>query len=63
MGRTLNLILGIIAAANVIYSFWGNLETATIFGISMNIWLYRLIWALFAAVFFYSYFKARKVNR
>lgn len=62
MNKTINLIIGIIAAANVIYSFWSIQESAAIFGFSINIWVYRLIWALIAAFSLYSYYKARKMK-
>ena len=62
MNKTINLIVGIIAAANVIYSLWGNQESATIFGLSMHIWLYRSIWALIAVVSLYSYWKAKEIK-
>jgi len=62
MNKTLNLIVGIIAVANVIYSFWGSGENASILGFSMNIWLYRAIWTLIAVSSLYHYFKARKIN-
>ena len=62
MNKTLNLIIGIIAVANVIYSFWGNQESASIFGFSINIWLYRAIWVFIAAVSLNSYYRARKIN-
>ena len=62
MNKTINLIIGIIAAANVIYSLWENQVSAAIFGLSMHIWLYRSIWALIAVVSLYNYWKARKIK-
>ncbi|WP_452230895.1 MULTISPECIES: hypothetical protein [unclassified Lacinutrix] len=62
MNRTLSLIIGILAVANVIYSFFSNLEHATIFGMELNIWVYRLIWSFLAVTILYKYFKENKAS-
>ncbi|CAI8228571.1 MAG: Uncharacterised protein [Formosa sp. Hel1_33_131] len=63
MSKTINLILGIIAVATVIYSFYGNLEPTSLFGFEINIWIYRLIWSLLAVGVFYDYAKKNKISK
>ncbi len=58
----MNLIVGILAMATVIYSFFGNMETtASILMFDVNIWIYRLFWAVLAAGCFYDH--SRKSNK
>ena len=57
MNKTVTLIIGIIAAINVIYSFFGNSNSEQIFGFEMNIWIYRLIWSILAIIILYDYKK------
>jgi len=63
MSKTITLIVGILAVANVIYSFFGNSESDQIFGFEMNIWIYRLIWSLLALGIFYDYTKKNKISK
>ena len=63
MNKTVTLIVGLIAVAYVIYSFFGNSESQQIFGFEMNIWIYRLIWSLLALGIFYSYSKKMKISK
>ena len=58
--KYVTLVLGIIAAINVIYSFFGNNETGTIFSFELNIWLYRLVWVGVTFGFFLEYSKILK---
>ena len=62
MNKKLALIIGILAFANVIYSFYGYADTdsAQILGFEMNIWVYRLIWSVFALGTFAEYFRKNK---
>ncbi|TDS20538.1 hypothetical protein DFQ03_0184 [Maribacter caenipelagi] len=57
----MNLIVGIIALINVIYTFFGTNSTASILMFDVNIWVYRLFWTLLAAGCFYAHFK--KTNK
>ena len=62
MSKPLTIIVGILAVSNVLYSFWGNQQSEQIFGLEMNIWVYRLIWTALAIGIFYDYFKKKKIN-
>ena len=58
--KTFYLIVGIIAVAQVLYSFWGNPDTGEIFGFEVNIWIYRLFWSVIAIPLLYGHFKRKK---
>ena len=62
MSKTITLIIGVLAIANVIYSFFGNSETVNMFGFDLNIWGYRLLWTLLAIGIFYDYLKKKKIS-
>ena len=53
----------IIAVANVIYSFYEKSDTEQIFGIEMNIWIYRLIWTVIGIGVYYDYYKKNKATK
>lgn len=55
MSKTISLIVGFLAIGTVVYSFLGSSDTGRIFGIEMNIWIYRLIWSAFAVYMFYDF--------
>ncbi|SOE23753.1 hypothetical protein SAMN06298216_4137 [Spirosomataceae bacterium TFI 002] len=59
---TLNLIIGILGIGTLIYSFYGMGETTTLFTFEINIWVYRLIWAVVTVGSFYEHFKKAKQN-
>ena len=61
MSKQFLLIVGIICAVQAVFSFLGETNT-NIFGMEMNIWIYRLIWSLCAIGIFYDYFKKKKSN-
>ncbi|MCF8714625.1 hypothetical protein JM658_07240 [Joostella atrarenae] len=56
----LNLILGILAIANVIYSFFRDTSTATILTFEVDIWYYRIVWAFLAVILIFNHFKEQK---
>ncbi|WP_299781688.1 hypothetical protein [uncultured Formosa sp.] len=58
---TLILVL-LLSLSNIIYSFWGNQESDQIFGIEMNIWIYRLVWIFVIIGISYDYFKKKKTE-
>ena len=62
MNKTVSLIIGIYAISNIVYSFWNNSTTENMFGIEMNIWIYRLIWSVIATILLYGYYKQRNGN-
>ncbi|HBK72351.1 MAG TPA: hypothetical protein DDZ39_11975 [Flavobacteriaceae bacterium] len=61
MNKIIPLIIGLIAIVNVLYSFKGS-GTQAIFGIEMNVWIYRLIWSVLAVLFLYDYYKKSKLR-
>lgn len=60
MNKSLTIIGIFLCLSNVVYSFFENSETGQVFGMEMNIWIYRIIWTVFAAGIFYEYFKKHK---
>ncbi len=62
MKKIISLIIGIMAIAMVVYSFWNNSTTESIFGIETNIWIYRLFWSIIAIILLYDYYKKRNCN-
>lgn len=63
MNKSLTIIGIILCLSNVVYSFFGVSETGQVFGMEMNIWIYRIIWTVFAAGIFYEYFKKYKSKK
>ncbi|MFT6369555.1 MAG: hypothetical protein ACJAUQ_002002 [Maribacter sp.] len=55
-----NLIIGILAAAKVIYSFFEDIAIQRILSFEVPIWMYRLFWAVLAAGCIYVHFKNLK---
>lgn len=62
MRKNLYLILTILAVVNVVYTFFSGAAHGDFFGFKVDIWIYRLVWALFAALFFKTYFNLRKAS-
>ncbi len=60
MKKYISLVVGFLAVANLTYGFFTNQTEAAIFGIEMNIWTYRAIWAFFALFSFYDFYKKSK---
>jgi len=46
----------------VFIGFLGETDPKTLFGFSINIWVYRVAWLVITASFFMRYFKARKTT-
>ncbi len=63
MKGKLSLIIGILAIANVVYSFFSNSNHSSIFGMELNIWVYRLIWSFLAVSILYKYFEDNKAKK
>ncbi|CAL2092837.1 hypothetical protein [Tenacibaculum sp. 190524A05c] len=57
--KNLNLFLG-IAAALVFLGYLGETEPHTLFGISINIWIVRVVWLIVAVVNVSNYLKLKK---
>lgn len=58
--KYLSLVLGILAIANVIYTFFGDSITTAIFGFEVGIWMYRLFWGIIAIGCLYDYMRKSK---
>ena len=55
MNKLASILIGIIAIANVIYSFFENSNLGSFFGFEINIWVYRLFWSFIAVYMFYRF--------
>lgn len=62
MKKYVSLIIGILAIINLVYGFVSDQQTGSIFGIDMNIWVYRGVWLLIAFLSFSDFYKASKKN-
>jgi hypothetical protein len=62
MNKLTLILVGLLSLLNIIYSFWKYSETEQIFGIEMNIWIYRLVWVLVLIGISYDYFKKNKTK-
>ena len=57
------MVVGLTGLTNVIDSFIGKVESETIIGIEVNIWIYRIFWALISILIFYYEFKRIKSKK
>lgn len=48
MKRYVGLILAVIITIDVVMSFVNAKEVENVFGIEMNVWVYRFLWSLLA---------------
>lgn len=62
MRKNLYLVLTILSAMNVVYTFLSDADAGDFFGFQVDIWVYRLLWLLFTALFFKTYFNLRKAS-
>jgi hypothetical protein len=62
MRKNLYLILTILSVANLVYTFFSEATNGSFFGFEVDIWTFRLIWALWSAVFFKTYYNLRKAS-
>lgn len=62
MRKNLYLILTILSAVNLVYTFFSDAANGDFFGFQVDIWTYRLVWVLFTALFFKTYFNLRKAS-
>ena len=63
MRKNFYLVVGLIALAYVINSFFGEKEIDNILWIEMNIWYYRLIWTGAAILMIVNYFSLKKAEK
>lgn len=62
MNKLTLVLVVFLSLSNIIYSFWKYSETEQIFGIEMNIWVYRLFWVIVLIGISYDYFKKNKTK-
>ncbi len=60
MKKYISLIVAVLAGINLVSGFINNQESASIFGVEMNIWLYRGIWLVIGLVSFLDFYKSTK---
>ena len=60
MTRTINLILGIVAVACIVYSFITNPQMGSFLGFEINIWYERAFWLFVACGCFYNFFRNKE---
>lgn len=61
--RNLNVFVWIFALTIIIYSFIQNPTTESILGFEVNIWIYRLVWGIIAALSILEQYKMIRTNR
>jgi uncharacterized membrane protein YhaH (DUF805 family) len=55
-----NLVWGIIGAFIIVMTFVNASTSKTVFGLELDIWVYRGIWSLISAASFVSFLRRRK---
>lgn len=60
MKRITSLILAFVALAVLVFSFISNQGKAQFFGLEVNVWFYRLVWASVGVASFWDYRKNLK---
>jgi hypothetical protein len=63
MKRYVGLILALIISADVIMSFVNDKEVENVFGIEMNVWVYRFLWGLLAFLLAKGFVKEMKKEK
>lgn len=63
MNKYVSLVLAIIIAADVVMSFINNKEVENVFGIELNVWLYRFLWATLAFLLAKAFMKQSKIEK
>lgn len=62
MNKNINLSVGVLALI-VLISYFRDSESVEAFGLSINVWVLRLVWLFIALVNFITYFKKMKESR
>jgi hypothetical protein len=60
MKKYVGLILSVIIAIDVLMSFVNDKEVENVFGVEMNVWLYRFLWSLLAFLLAKGFVKGLK---
>lgn len=63
MKRYVGLILALIIFADVIMSFINDKDVENVFGIEMNVWVYRFLWSLLAFLLAKSFVQGLKEDK
>jgi len=62
MWKYINLLLGVLFIYRIVQSFIHDVDKEYIFGIEMNVWLYRIIYSIIAGMVLYSSYKHFKMK-
>ena len=62
MKKYVGLILAIIIVIDVVVSFISNRKVENVFGVDMNVWLYRFLWSGLAFLLVKGFIEGLKEN-
>lgn len=63
MNKYVSLVLAVIIAADVVMSFINDKAVENVFGIEMNVWVYRFLWSALAFFLVKGYLKQSKIEK
>ena len=58
--NTWNLVWTVIGTVIIVMTFVNNSDSKIVFGIEIDIWMYRGLWTVITAASFVSYLKRKK---
>ena len=58
--NTWNLVWTVIGTVIIVMTFFNNSDSKIVFGIEIDIWMYRVLWSVITAASFVSYLKRKK---
>ena len=58
--NTWNLVWTVIGTVIIVMTFFNNSDSIIVFGIEIDIWMYRVLWSVITAASFVSYLKRKK---
>ena len=62
MNKKIDLVFAIIGIILITVSFTSGNQNRDIFGISINIWIYRILISIITIRYFYKYFNVKKTE-
>ena len=63
MNKYIGIILAVIILIDVIMSFVNEKDVENVFGIDVNIWVYRFLWSLLAFLLARSFVQGMKKDK
>ena len=63
MNKYVSLVLAVIITADVVKSFVNDKTVENVFGIEMNVWLYRFLWSALAFLLAKGFVKQYKIEK